>query len=529
MMLARGVRSSVPASTGENFTLLPFLYFTRTILNTGFGSRKFANDAVIDFKPEIDEDEQGLGLKKRSSRFDRRMRDQARRSTRHSHGPRSHPGRTDEGQHGTTWQSGSTSYSKNISSNGGDYVPFKGLHKASDSDAELEGSTITPSERRAFHALLKMKRTSQQPKSDPDDASKELEETSGQETSLSGSSERSADLDAYLSRVLPEQPGSSPQGRINHWRKVERDNPERVAKLRMEERMIAGLRREYEKTESVKKLMMDATTDVGVWKVFEKYVLEPIKAMTAKSSLDASTLLPEKASSNTAKQEDETTGVPRGDIVKTVNTASTSSEIDLPTVRKTTNTHPSHDSSQSLQAQELEHPPFDLEAIARILGKHAENAQWILRWHYPASPFSLSILPTIRSLGPAASAFLVTDAHYGEHMVTLWRQYRDLSGVLSQLQQMYDLVIPFGEQTKKVILAILKYEQEARLGEHGVSVQRLWKMESKKRDIAKLREWLRKYNEMKAEAELEKIKMAEQTWEADLGETSSRLKLAWVD
>jgi hypothetical protein len=498
-------------------------------LNAGLRGRKFANDAVIDFKPAIDRDERGLGFDKQSTRFDHRMRSPVRRSTRHSNGLRSHPGSTDRDQSRNERPSKSTSYSKNISSNGNDYVPFKGLPGRSDNDAELEGSTITPSERRAFDALLKMKKTSQPPNSNLKDASKELEETSGQETSLRGSSERSADLDAYLRRVLPEQSRSSPQGRINYWRKVERDNPERLAKLRMEERMIAGLRREYEKTESVKKLMMDATTDVGVWKVFEKHVLEPIKAMTTNSTQDAPMLLPETATTDTVGREDETTGVLLGGIVRTVNTTSTSPEIDPPTVCETTNTDPSEDSSQSLQNQEPKHPPFDLEAIARILGKHAENAQWILRWYYPASPFSLSILPTIRSLGPAASAFLVTDAHYGEHMITLWRQYRDISGVLAQLQQMYDLVIPFGEQTKKVILAILKYEREARLGEHGSSVQRLWKMENKKRDIAKMRDWLRKYNEMKAEADLQNIKMAEQTWDADLGETSSRLKLAWID
>ncbi|KAI4157577.1 MAG: hypothetical protein L6R39_000647 [Caloplaca ligustica] len=102
----------------------------------------------------------------------------------------------------------------------------------------------------------------------------------------------------------------------------------------------------------------------------------------------------------------------------------------------------------------------EVEAIlSSNYGDYCLAAMRNLRREYPASPYCMTLLPTIKRLGPISHVLAVSVDLYNELLFLMWKEYSDLHG-------MADLIVEMGNQGlqgNEVTLAILKMVRNAKL------------------------------------------------------------------
>ena len=114
---------------------------------------------------------------------------------------------------------------------------------------------------------------------------------------------------------------------------------------------------------------------------------------------------------------------------------------------------------QSLQAREKNFQQAETEAIlSSNYGDYCLAAMRTLRRTYPASPYLMNLLPTIKRLGPISHVLAGSIDLYNEILFLLWSQYSDLHG-------MADLITEMGNQgieSNEITLRILRMVSSAR-------------------------------------------------------------------
>ena len=204
-----------------------------------------------------------------------------------------------------------------------------------------------------------------------------------------------------------------------------------------------------ERLEHIKALLDSADTDVELWQILQHHVFHPIKAL----ELDALNVANEKEPSN-------------GDSVASPSSTTENSET----------ASPSRDTNLQIMSANL---PSLLTYSMRL----SQEA-------FPASSLALTLLPTLKKLGPAAFALGASTKLYNQHMDMLYRKYFDLDGVADVLNEMDREVYQFDRDTQVLLTSILKDARLSVQGQKGVGRQALSHFDRRRRATEKLRAWL---------------------------------------
>lgn len=120
---------------------------------------------------------------------------------------------------------------------------------------------------------------------------------------------------------------------------------------------------------------------------------------------------------------------------------------------------------------------------------HVLTALTTLRTHFPASPLSLSILPTIKSLGRSSYALGATTTLYTQLLRTAWLQQSSYPLLISLLTDMHNGAIEFSLDTLGLLDQVIKEFDMARSGRLGREMQMVYGMEQFGEGIREVRRW----------------------------------------
>jgi hypothetical protein len=307
----------------------------------------------------------------------------------------------------------------------------------------------------------------------------------------------------------------------------------------MSEREVAAQEEIERNIQEVREKMRNAETDLGIWEVLREAVIDRLVALGFDGKRGFPTT---KLDSGTSMAENGVRTEFRDKVSKppqtTLNTSDGAINIDPGTSEITDDgSISSRVGTQERNIESTDEAPssaittpntMDTSALADILSSHVENAQACLIHHFPSSPLTLSILPTIRSISPAAAAFTLSTRHYEQHMIASWKQFQDPSTIITTLRDMDANVIPFDVRTVAVIDRALRFAKRAREGRFGPSVSVLWKMEGKTRALGELVRWKEVVKERLAEEALKRAR-DEEVKEALEGEIGRGGKVRFMD
>lgn len=397
-------------------------------------------------------------------------------------------------------------------------VPFEGLPTQQDHDPDVQGSTITPSERKAFEKLLATH------PSGGEQTGLSIS-PSGRETLKVADNQQDYErhalvldgiLGSALSRsFLPEAlRETGPAGRDRFRGKLRRRDMYRLQDTKAEEELDSSFMAEMREVEEK---MMSANTDTEVWRIFQEQVVDVLVRMLSSGPKFDSVLQEPKPAGRTKKtrhsrvtdeSHDHPLCAPKPSHHNPHATNSTIMVSDTPTAAPVdrdacaTASH-AHQTIQSLPGR----PGHDPATLARLLSIHTMHAQISLSERFRGSSFALSVLPAIRNLGPVACAFVLNQGHYSLQLRQLWKQYQDLPAMLELLQVMDVEVINFDESTVATINHVLNFAVGAKSGLYGGSVQALWSMDMKTTCVREMRGWLSKIMKYRQEEELRRTRV----------------------
>ena len=401
------------------------------------------------------------------------------------------------------------------------HVPFEGLPEKEALDPKLEASTITPSEKKAFESLLAIRSNGSNSAAiageltDEEAAILEPFEEDDYETDAPklGDYETGAQtLDGILETALEkvEKSRRAQSGEVSLEKpKLTNDyiRSKTVQRNRRRLKMVEATE-QNKKDFRVVKYQMKArgNTDADVWYIFQEKVVDVLvrmmatgkgeKSMSDRSESDVDEKKP--GSAHDANSIPDASDATRP--VATANGRQADSTAERDDKSMVLNPHRARSpvSSQS-------HPdPADL---ASLLSAYTLLAQVILSTRYAGSPFALSVVPRILSLGPFASAFVLDVSHYNKHLGDLWRQNQDLVAMLDMLKFMDDNVVTFNETTWRVTKDATNFADRAAAEFFGPSLKVLWTMDAKMHDVSKMKAWSRKILQRRQEEELGRVQM----------------------
>ncbi|KAF1916155.1 hypothetical protein BDU57DRAFT_516084 [Ampelomyces quisqualis] len=206
---------------------------------------------------------------------------------------------------------------------------------------------------------------------------------------------------------------------------------ERIKKLRLEER------------ERIDKLMKGAQTDRDLWEILNREVFDPLR----KLNLDET--------NPSSKEETK----PKGPKPRTKTTSVTASE----------------------QTRIL-FPNFP---------DHILTAVQLLRINFPRSSLSLTILPTIKSLGRSSFALGATPQLYKHLLRTAWIQQSSYTLIDNLLTDMDANLVEFDIGILDVIDGVIREHEMGVSGQLGKELQLLFGMETWAEGISKIVAWRR--------------------------------------
>ena len=324
-----------------------------------------------------------------------------------------------------------------------EHIPFEHADQETTSIREgITGSTMTPSEKKAFQELLSMPRR-QRESSKTKERRNKLEQVLDDAVEQRRRRERTVDkpMPAALKQMqdLYKQDGNAAK-RVQLHRAAEMD------------------------IKQVKEAFAAAQTDVELWQVLHEKVLSRV------TSLDVDQLLLQQQSSPSSKQVQ-----PRNKTKskKAANEAPTPTTLPTPTPPP-----------QSPWPGETP----DALVIARTLPHHVTEAQRLLWFTFPASPLSLSILPYLKSLGPATFALAASTGLYNQHIRAL-RETGNFPAILHTLEEMDKEVFDFDDKTHDSLVKILRRQTAARKGTYGIGLEALWNGERTRKAVGGLGRW----------------------------------------
>ncbi|KAI9707176.1 MAG: hypothetical protein M1836_000136 [Candelina mexicana] len=120
---------------------------------------------------------------------------------------------------------------------------------------------------------------------------------------------------------------------------------------------------------------------------------------------------------------------------------------------------------------------------------HLLVAARLFRHEFPASPLALALLPAIKKHGPISYVLGASTALYNELIFILWKTYGDFNGIDDLLKDMDKGGVEFDEATFGLLQGIEKEKMAIRKGQHGRTLEALWKMQAMSASLSALGRW----------------------------------------
>lgn len=423
--------------------LLPFLYNTRTIRSehtdalselATSSEKQQSKPAGIQRErhrgyPYRFQDDVPLGYQKR----DRRSDGAKQRSAREGDRGQRHQGlsrRLLEGDRGEEHSGPSRRPLRE------EHIPFE--HAAQETMSvrdKIVTSTMTPSEKKAFEGLLSL--------------SKNKNVTIGPRRDRLADALNKAAKDRNKKPKFKKQEPSDEVKMPEVLQKMQKDmeaDGGAAQRVLLEQAVEQDL-------EQVKKAFATAETDVELWQMLHDKVLSRVYAL----GLDNPT--PKRS----PKQHKRKTSV------------------DKEAKKETTST-------ETASPQWPGNMPDKL-VITRTLPEHVVECGRLLFFNFPSSHLHASLLPYLKSLGPATFALAASTKLYNQHMRSLFRTQHNLPQIVRTLDEMDKEVYEFDEKSKDFVDSIGQRSDKARTGTYGPGVRALWRGERFRRGAKAISFW----------------------------------------
>jgi hypothetical protein len=295
-----------------------------------------------------------------------------------------------------------------------DDIPFE--HAAQETMSirdKIVTSTMTPSEKRAFEGLLSLSQNKVvKDKSRHRDRPDKLEEVL---TKASARHQRK--LEAPTAPPMPEALKKM-QDKLNE----DRSSAEQVLLEQAVERDLL----------QVKMTLATAESDVELWKMMHDVILSRLAPLDLENPVPNQPSKPQKRKTGAAKEADTTK-----------------------------------------KSQWQGNIPDDL-VITQTLPQHLNECARLLFYSFPSSHLHISLLPYLKSLGPATFALAASTRLYNLHMRALFRSHTNLPQIVRTLEEMDKEVYEFDDKTRDLVTMIQKRGSLARSGTYGAGLGALW-------------------------------------------------------
>lgn len=332
-----------------------------------------------------------------------------------------------------------------------EHIPFEDARNEKRSVRDtLSNSTMTPSEKKAFEKLLNMKQKKE-----------------GKEGKEGG--EALQQLDGILQEAFEQTAGQpddlegTPAESVTREQKT--NESRRDSRSAMEQEAIEADR------ENVKEAFSKAQTDVELWKLLHDKVLSRVLALKLDEPLARSAQRATKAKSdkNDEKNADADPTIPQwpGNVREST------------VIRKNAPWH--------LIA-------FQQECISS----------------FPSSQLGLSLMPYLKSLGPATFALIAGSTFYNNHMRILYRRYLDVPSIIDTLEDMDKEVFDFSEKTHMLLSVICSRDRSVRRGMYGPGCSALWSGERFRNATGRAFVWKRRVDNRLQEQALKSAREQEE-------------------
>ncbi|KAF2229259.1 hypothetical protein EV356DRAFT_19091 [Viridothelium virens] len=373
-----------------------------------------------------------------------------------------------------------------------DYVPFEvpeDLRKTSPKESSERSvkSTLTDEEEKIFARLL----ADTQKRAAENDDIQELRRTSlkaihSEREDQSGADSITEILQGALEATSKERLASTDKKEANisttmppplrtllkaKRASIERDRPTSTA--HQDERIIN--RAQDMEFARVDKLLASAKTDVELWNILEKHVFARIQ--TLQTSVSPSSTSDSAASSRAHKER----------IKSTATHAATLHPTEL-TRQSARNPAPTPTSS-SKPAPHQAHRDAALALLGPNYSAWLVRALRLLRHDFPSSTLAFSLLPRVKALGVASYALGASTMLYNELVSLHWTGFGDLEGVDALLREMEVGGLDFDAGTLEVLDAIVGVERRKRRGGEGRVMWLVARMDGEDRRAGKMLEW----------------------------------------
>ena len=424
--------------------LLPFLYNTQTI-------RRQHRDALSDFadaleyKPEILRGDTSAGQRNPTPRIRGRKEGGAqqyeRRLRKHEAGGSKREGFNSPPE---------TSQDDYQRPQREEHVPFEHADQETTSIRErIAGSTMTPSEKKAFQELLSLPQ--QKGNNRGKGRRNKLEDVL--ETAVA-QRKRSDLLDSKppMPEVLKQM-----QENLRHDRNA-------AKRVLLDSAVAMDIKQ-------VNEAFAAAQTDVELWEVLHTQVLSRVKSLGLDQPFQQQSSKQKKSSPKTQDSEGEA-------------------------------------ASKAPQKTWPGKIPDQL-VIAESLPQHVVDAQHMLIYDFPATHLGAALLPYLKSLGPTTFALAASTKLYNNHMRAL-RASGNFPSIMHTLEEMDKEVYEFSDKTHDVVNWIYKRSFPARQNIYGPGVAALWNGERYRKAIGATARWNRLITERMQEKALREARAKEE-------------------
>jgi hypothetical protein len=130
----------------------------------------------------------------------------------------------------------------------------------------------------------------------------------------------------------------------------------------------------------------------------------------------------------------------------------------------------------------------DQLVIAEALPQHVVDCQHMLIYDFPATHLGVSLLPYLKSLGPTTFALAASTKLYNNHIRAL-RGGGNFPSIMHTLEEMDKEVYEFNDKTHDLVNWIYKRSFPARQGTYGAGVAALWNGERYRKAVASATRW----------------------------------------
>ena len=385
----------------------------------------------------------------------------------------------------------------------GGYVPFEKEQEPEQQWKELEGTTITPSEAKAFEGLFNLPEGTKG--KDKKKKKKKIATPAGEsapvgpgvpaltpqssEVSIPDTSAFSPALRRMAEKAREQREQQREQQRQKRYEQKHMRTREAYLASQPQQRKVAtAAERELEE---VRGEMERAGTDVEVWGVLWERVLKRVVGVLEgenQSGEGESTKKEKKKKKKKGKKgkeepEDEEAKQQKPDVILQAPQSSPSN----PSTQTWISLSPS---LPSPAAPPTPQPPSnDLPLLTSTLPTHLTQTFRHLATHYPISPLPLTLLGTVKSLGPAAFALGASTALYNLHMRAHFQAYADPEAVVAVLGEMEREVYEFNAGTLRLLDFFLGTQKRRGYSSGGGAGAVGWASERRRRGFRALRGW----------------------------------------